>query len=155
MHLLWRIHWRGQPFDGVATSGSGGRWNSVGTRMIYTSTSIALAALETLVHLNSSGLPVGRELLRIVVPDNVWESTEQIVAAPGWDMDSTWISAPQGDAWAKSGKSLMAIVPSVIVPEEPNVLLNPLHPDFSLIQVVTQRVWTYDPRLFKSADPGK
>lgn len=52
-----------------------------------------------------------------------------------------------GDAWLKSGRSLVLAVPSALIPEEPNFLLNPRHPDFDLLQIGPVEPFALDPRL--------
>lgn len=118
--------------------------------MIYSSASIALAALETLSYLNPGALPFNRYLIRIEVPDDVWAAAQALPALPGgWDAIPAGMTSRQvGDAWVAACSSALLIVPSVIVPDEHNVLINPAHPQASTILAVTVRKWLYDPRFF-------
>ena len=117
--------------------------------MVYASSSIALACLETVVHLGAT-LPFNRYLVRIEVPDDAWSSAIRLDpdARVGWDaLPEGKVSLDAGEAWATSRHSVLLIVPSVIVPEEDNVLINPAHADTASIQARKMRRWTYDTRL--------
>jgi RES domain-containing protein len=156
--LLWRIgadtpSYEAHELTGAGAERSGGRWNRVGTPMVYASTSRSLACLETVVHLARTPLPLNRYLVQIEVPRACWEAATTIVAAAlvGWD------AVPAGRAsldwaarWVASGHSALAIVPSVIVPEELNVLINPAHPQAASLRASKLRRWSYDPRLFSA-----
>jgi RES domain-containing protein len=89
---VWRIATDTKDYEADDLSGkgaeiTGGRWNDKGTPLVYTSTNRALAALETIVHLNSGGLPLNRYLVEIVIKDDVWnvaEALDQTTAPVGW-----------------------------------------------------------------------
>lgn len=137
---------------GVGAKISGGRWNHKGTALVYASMSRALACLETVVHLSSGdALPLNRYLVEITVPANVWAARTVLNPAThvGWDAEPAGkISRDWGTRWAAEYASpLLAEVPSVIVPEESNVLINPNHPDAASLSSRKIRKWTYDPRL--------
>ena len=124
--------------------------------MLYTATSRALACLETVVHLGDVGLPLNRYLVEITVPDADWAAREVFdpAAHVGWDAEPAgMVSLDWGTAWAASGRTLLAEVPSVIVPEESNVLINPAHPSAAGLRVRKVRRWLYDARLF--AQPAR
>lgn len=117
---------------------------------MYASGSIALACLETLAHLAAGDLPLNRYLVKIEAPDAVWNAAEMLDTENhvGWDAIPTGkISLDAGDAWAAARTCALLIVPSVIVPEERNVLINPAHPNTARLQAIKLRRWTYDPRL--------
>jgi len=152
---LWRIAVEAPAYSADDLSGAGakitgGRWNSQGTAMVYTSTNIALAALETLGHIRAASLPFNRYLIRIDVPAAVWALRELLdPLPPGWDaIPSGMRSRKAGDAWVAARRSPLLVVPSVIVPEEQNALINPLHPEAKKISAVTLKRWQYDPRFF-------
>lgn len=153
---LWRIATDTPTYeaDDLSVAGAkatGGRWNEAGVAMLYTSETIALACLETVVHLNSGGLPFNRFLVAIDVPDGVWSAAKVVTAASlrvGWDAEPAGrASIGFGCDWASSAASAVLRVPSVIVPEEANALINPLHPDSTRIVSTKVRKWLYDPRL--------
>ncbi len=139
---------------GTGAETTGGRWNRKGTPMVYASASRALACLETLVHLGSGDLPLDRYLVAITVPDAAWASRTKFHPASrvGWDAEPAGlVSLEWGTAWAVSGTSLLADIPSVVVPEESNVLISPRHPDAAILGAVKIRKWTYDARLRTSS----
>ena len=153
---LWRIGTEAPSYAAADLGGrgaelTGGRWNRKGTPVLYLSTSRALACLETLVHLTGGpALPLNRYLVRVEVPAAAWDARLVFdpAARPGWDAQPAGMaSLDWGEAWARAGRSLLAEVPSVVVPEEPNVLLNPRHPDAALVRAAVVRRWTYDARL--------
>ncbi len=155
---LWRIatdtpHYRADDLSGTGAKLTGGRWNRPGTALVYAAESIALAALETVVHLTGgTPLPLNRILVRIDVPAAEWAARavfdRTAGAGVGWDVEPPGIvSLDWGDAWAAAGTSLLAEVPSVVVPEASNVLINPAHPALATLRVTRVRRWTYDGRL--------
>ena len=130
---------------------TGGRWNRKGQALVYSAGSIALAVLETVVHMQVKGLPLNRYLVEINIPDAVWAKREiwtNVSAPVGWDSIPTGkVSLDTGDDWLKRCDSAIALVPSVIVAEEYNVLINPKHPDAAHISAVKVRKWLYDGRM--------
>ena len=120
--------------------------------MIYASTSIALATLETLVHLDKGSSTIRNAfLVKISMPAALWHRREIVDAS---DLPPTWLAEPAGvttidygDAWLKRMSSCVLLVPSVIVPEEYNALINPAHPRASSISATVLRQFIYDPRL--------
>ncbi|MGH8857197.1 MAG: RES family NAD+ phosphorylase [Polaromonas sp.] len=153
--VLWRIASDAPAYvaDDVCGKGAeltGGRWNAVGTPMLYTAPSIAMACLETIVHLDGSkSLPLNRYLVRIDVPDDVWAQVTTMDAAShvGWDaLPAGKVSIDWGTKWCAGMTSALALVPSVVVPEEFNVLVNPRHADAAKLRAAKIRKWMYDPR---------
>ena len=137
---------------GTGAKNDGGRWNAKGLAVIYTSENRSLACLETVVHLNAGGLPLNRLLVEIEIPDELWEARETVDVSPlvGWDVSPASVtSISHGSDWLRSQRSALLVVPSVIVPEEMNVLVNPAHPDSARLVAVKRRRWTYDPRVAK------
>ena len=156
--VLWRIAADEPTFTADSLSGkgaeiSGGRWNRTGNPVIYTASNVSLAALETLVHFNAALLPLNRILVRIEVSKDVWD--ERVVADSaslqvGWDVvPPGMVTLDFGDQWLRSGASALLQVPSAIVPEEYNVLINPRHPSMAKgsIKAIKHRRWQYDSRL--------
>ena len=153
---MWRIasdtpQYEAHDLSGKGAELSGGRWNRKGTPMVYTSDSRSLACMETVVHLSSGdSLPLNRFLVEVSIPFAVWKSRIEFDRADhvGWDAEPPGkVSMDWGTAWVQGKTTLLARVPSVIVPEEINILINPLHPDVSKIAAVKVRKWTYDQRL--------
>ena len=156
MPSLWRIatdtpDYGSDDLSGKGAEVSGGRWNRKGTPLIYASTSIALACLETLVHLDGGrSLPLNRYLVQFDVPEAAWNARTRFNAAAnvGWDAEPAGlVSLDWGTQWAQSNAALGAEVPSIVVPEESNLLLNPRHPDSGQLVARKIRRWTYDVRL--------
>lgn len=152
---LWRIgtdtsEYAADDLSGAGAKRTGGRWNRPGRPVAYVSTSISLAALETLVHLNAGSLPLNRYVVRIDVDDALWAQAMTFDATThvGWDAEPAGcVSLDAGDAWLASSDSLLLRVPSVVVPEEMNVLINPMHPEASNLKAAKIRRFLYDARL--------
>lgn len=157
---VWRIasdtkDYEADDLSGAGAKATGGRWNEPGVPMLYCSASRALACLETVVHLNAGGLPLNRYLVEIEMPDDVWAAARIETAASlnvGWDAQPAGrVSIGLGSDWVRSKSSLLLLVPSAIVPEESNVLVNPEHPDRAGLTARKVRKWLYDPRLTRPA----
>lgn len=155
-HSAWRIATDAETYavddmTGVGAKLTGGRWNGVGVPMIYASSSRALACLEAMVHLNAGGLPFYRYLVEVAVPDDLWAAAEvadTATLAVGWDAEPAGhVSIEYGSNWAVNMRSALLLVPSVIVPEEQNLLINPAHQDAGRARVQKVRRWLYDPGL--------
>lgn len=150
---VWRIvklRWTASAFDGEGAAKTGNRWNSKGVRMVYTSSTLSLAALELLVHADPSQLhAVAYVALAAEVPDHLIAARPSPAALP-----ADWRAYPapgalqrQGDDWVRGASSAALSVPSVVIPFENNVLLNPAHPDFRRISVSAPVPFTFDARL--------
>ena len=153
---VWRIgsdtpDYEAHDLSGKGAQKTGGRWNRKGTPMIYTSVSRSLACLETVVHFSSDdALPLNRYLVQIEIPTAPWTSRAVLDPANhvGWDAEpASKVSMDWGTTWIQGKTTLLAEVPSVIVPEEHNILINPAHPDAAKLTAVKIRKWTYDQRL--------
>jgi len=153
---LWRIakatpHCTADDLSGGGAAEFGGRWNSKGKHVVYASSSIALATLETLAHLSDAIAVRNRFLVRIEVPREVWKKRIEVAID---ELPPSWLAEPParatmayGDRWLASGASALLLVPSVIVHEESNVLINPAHRDAKRIRSSIARQFIYDPRL--------
>lgn len=153
---LWRIavdtpDYTADDVTGKGAEVTGGRWNRKGRPALYTSSTIALSCLETLAHLRQEGLPFNRFLVRVDVPSAVWAARK---VAGVTDLDVGWDALPEGkvsldygDTWLMKADSAVLVIPSVIVPEEFNALVNPTHPLATGITATKVRKWMYDPRL--------
>ncbi|CUI03178.1 RES family NAD+ phosphorylase [Massilia sp. P8910] len=152
---VWRIALEAPTYTADDLSGtgakiSGGRWNSKGTPLVYSASNIALATIETVHYLSNGALPFNRYLVRIDIPEIVWEARQVLAPLPGgWDAIPAGLSARNaGDWWVASGTTALLLVPSVIVPDEYNVLINPQHRNAAAITATTIKRWIYDPRFF-------
>lgn len=151
MRRAWRIvksARAGSAFDGEGARLHGGRWNSPGTPLVYTAQSESLAALELLVHLQSSPLLTSYCTIPVDFDDALVEAVAPESLPPDW-RDHPAPSALQriGDVWAAEKRSAVLQAPSAIVPSELNFVLNPRHPDFARIAVGRPRVFQFDSRL--------
>jgi len=154
---VWRIAadtpaWTADDMAGKGAAAKGGRWNAPGEHVTYASTSISLAAWETRAHLGRVAfkLPFNRILVRIDVPKIVWDARQSVPRplAVGWNVvPEGMISRTIGSVWVASGVSALLAVPSVIVEEEDNVLINPAHPDAVKVTVTRVRQFLYDHRV--------
>lgn len=119
--------------------------------MVYTSESLSLAALEYLVHVDPATAPRDLVALRVEVPDEpgLGAAVEVAQFPPGeWrDYPAPEWQAELGDLWLDDGTFLWLAVPSAIVPEERNILLNPAHPRMAAVRVTDVRPFRFDMRL--------
>lgn len=146
----WRIvkekHAR-TAFSGEGAAKAGGRWNSRGVAIVYTSATRALAALETLVHLNPPVI-FDYRIVRIEFDEKLVERLSMAALPRDWKSEPPPPSTKQlGDAWVRRSSSTILAVPSVVIPDEMNFLLNPAHPDFKLIRIGRPARFAFDPRL--------
>jgi RES domain-containing protein len=140
-----------KPFDGEGAYRFGGRWSSVGTRLSYAAEHLSLAMVEYFIHIEPDDPP--RDLVAVAaeIPDSVSRShiTEK-------QLPSNWRQSPSppelaaiGDRFVRDGRAAILIVPSALVPNESNWLINPRHPRFSRIRVRSVSPFEYDARFFK------
>jgi RES domain-containing protein len=134
-------------FSGEGAAEYGGRWNLPGTRMVYTSQSQSLAALELLVHLNPP-CPFRYKTIRVEFDESVAQFWNLEKLPGDWAVEPPSLSTQRlGSRWAQEAASLVLAVPSVIVPGEFNYLLNPRHKDFGQIKLGQPEYFTFDRRL--------
>ena len=135
-------------FSGEGARLFGGRWNSAGVPVVYVSDSLALAALETLAHADAKRFERDYTAYKVSVPeDKVLELGHD--ALPG-DWRARPVSAGArriGDVWGAEQASAALAVPSVIVPLERNLLLNPRHPAFGDVEIGDPIRFRFDARL--------
>lgn len=133
-----------------ASLSKGYRWNSFNTRLVYTAESRALATLEVSVHLDlSEDLPNDRYYVEIDIPDNITIHEVNIDDLPeDWDSKPpTIITQTIGDDFINYNEAAILKVPSSIVPQEFNYLINPSHNDSSKIKVINTHKMSFDPRF--------
>ena len=149
---LWRICRKRQATDTLSGRGgllTTGRWHSRGRPVVYTSRSLSLAALEVLVHMDRETAPRDLVQVEIDLPDELAMARIEIRDLPrAWDTTPAPPSLQKrGDEWLASASTVALLVASAVIPEEWNVLLNPLHRDAGRIAVVSTRSFRYDSRL--------
>ncbi len=135
-------------FDGEGARLYGGRWNSPGTRMIYTAQSQSLAVLEVLVHLDSPELLKKYVLFEVSIDLSCMRDLDFSLLPRNWKADPAPAKVQAiGDDWVAGGSSAVLRVPSTLVPGESNFLLNPRHPDFAKLRIARAHPFQFDPRL--------
>lgn len=147
---VWRIAREAyDPLDGEGPRRFGGRWNSRGTPVIYTAAHLSLAALEVLVHADPDLIPNDLTVFEVDVPDDLAVERIEIAALPAdWQSMAEHVICRQlGDAWLERGDKCVLAVPSAIIPEETNYLINPAHAESARVRVVSSRPFVFDPRL--------
>ncbi len=129
----------------------GGRWNASGTAVIYTAGSRSLASLEYLVHVPMPYEPLDLSIATISLPDDCTAEAVDIDELPkGWrDHPAPAVLAEIGTDWVRRGESLVLWVPSVLVPDESNIIINPAHPEMAGVGVKDVRSYAFDERLVK------
>jgi RES domain-containing protein len=147
----WRITTIPDPtraFSGHGARTYGGRWNSKGTRVIYTADYPAAAILEQLVQISSVAALPTYFLFRVSFPERL-VSVVDPTTLPGTWREPARHAAVQaiGDAWVTARTSFALQVPSAVAPHHVNYLLNPLHPEFSTLTISAPERFALDPRL--------
>ena len=137
----------------LTASGFPARWNSEGAYVIYTAGSRALACLENVVHRGSSDLKVPFITMHISIPDVLFIKELLIADLPvGWNKtgeEGYNICRSFGDKWVSRLESAVLKVPSAIIPNDSNYLINPGHPDFQKIEVISEEPFFFDDRIKK------
>ena len=135
--------------DKLIASGNPARWNPKDVKIIYTAGSRALACLENVVHRTSRGLQENFKTLLIEIPDNLKISVvDRKNLIPDWHIYQNMpYTQTIGDEWVKSQNSPVLRVPSVIISEEYNYLINPEHKDFNKIKLVSTESFEFDMRI--------
>jgi RES domain-containing protein len=151
---VWRIS-NHADLGGIGGLRAGGRWHHRGQPVVYCAENPAAALLEVLVHLefgDLAELPDAYQLLEIEVADSISRSVlDPASLQEGWrhQPDST---QSIGSRWLAERQSALFWVPSAIVPHTANVLINPLHPDATLLRIVSSARYPFDERLIKPPD---
>lgn len=150
---FWRICRRRYAAEAASGEGAyryGGRWNSRGVRVVYASTSLALAAIETFVNLEPRLQP--EDLVSIEGGISETLEIERLsleVLPPHWYRSRDEFLARFGDEWIRAGQTVALLVPAATIPEEWNVLLNPAHAEFSKVKFDLPRAFEFDVRMFR------
>jgi RES domain-containing protein len=149
---LGKQAYRNQLFSGQGGLYASGRWTPRGRPVVYTSASISLAVLEYTANYHRRGWVPARVLGRATIPTSVRVDSVSIDKLP-----ANWFTAPSpqplqifGGEWLERGESAVLKVPSAIVIEEWNYLINPLHADFRKFRVSKPQPFNFDPRVARS-----
>ena len=126
----------------------GGRWNSVGIPVIYTTENISLAVLEILVRADLYTIPLTYHLINIEIPESIQPLIITSAKLKTVWKDDIGYTQWMGDEFMKSNDSLFLKVPSAVVDQENNFILNPKHADFKKVKIVAIKKIMFDKRLF-------
>jgi len=151
---LWRITTRKWALD-TSCEGArlyGGRWNPVALPVMYAGTTIEICALEKFVHLAGAPHPP-LVLVAIDVPDDAslqWQPQTAELPADWAELPAPASTQEFGRQWVASSRGLILLVPSAIIPESRNAVLNPRHPAYRDIRLQIVREFTFDARMYKT-----
>lgn len=150
MTVVYRLVSEKRARDALSGEGAGlygGRWNPAGYPVVYASASRALAVLEMLVHLALEARTMRFLLLEITLPARPRLQRYAVARAPAPEA-----SRRAGRAWLEQGTDLALVVPSLIVPQESNYVLNVRHPQFGRLRVSEPEPFSLDERLWRSGE---
>lgn len=133
----------------LSCSGYPARWNSKGIEVIYTASTRALACLENLVHRSGEGLHHTFRITEIYIDDQTSCETIKPANLPNqwFKMENYGNTQSKSDQWIIEKRSLLLQVPSSIIRDEYNVLINPNHPEFSRVEIQQVTHFSFDERL--------
>lgn len=151
---VWRLSKRKYAltaYSGEDTQKVGGRWTPKGVKAVYTSSSLALAALELLVHLDREDIGNMFVAISADIPDDLQidEITPSQLPENWRDTLAPSVLATFGQTWLNENQTAVLSVPSAVITLEKNFLLNPAHPDFGSIQINEPEPFNFDSRLQK------
>ena len=153
MITAWRIIKKrraANAFDGEGARLFGGRWNSPGVRTVYVASTRSLAALEMAVYFDRSTLLGAFVLIPCRFNERLVAKVDRRRLPAGWRSDpSPRELATIGDAWVREAASAVLAVPTAIIDEETNYLLNPAHSDFAAIRIGNPHDFEFDQRLIR------
>ena len=136
-------------YSGRGAADNGGRWNRPGIHAVYTSSSLSLATLEYLVNIESNELPSDLVVIAARIPDDI-----EVARVDARDLPVDWRSSPSpvnlmkiGEGWLRKAETAVLFVPSAVIPEENNILLNPAHPKFARVLIGKPTRFVFDPRI--------
>ena len=141
---------RADDLTGTGARLTGGRWNSIGTSVLYTATSRSLAALDVLVHSPVSFIPDHYQMLTIRVPDDSLLSVPLNELPDGWNGPIPPLALKAiTEQWLLDSRFLLLKVPSAVVQGEYNFLINPVHSRMAEVAITTKELFRFDSRLGK------
>ncbi len=151
MPLFYRIvqeQWSTAALNGEGARLYGGRWNSPGVAAVYLAESRALAALEILVHAPREVLRLKWVLIELEVPDSLIDEVPPSKLPANWQLQPSSKQAQTfGTYWLRDYRNLSLLLPSVVIPEEKSLLLNPLDPAMRDLKPAKPRPFSFDLRL--------
>ena len=134
--------------SGRGAEKAGGRWNQRGYPVLYTCQSRALAAMELAVHINIGTIRNDYTIMTIEVPD----SSIQVISEN--NLPNDWMQFPfpgstqkTGTEWLLKNQNLVLKVPSVVIEDDFNFLINPSHPEFKNVKIIDSKIFKFDTRF--------
>ncbi len=153
---VWRISRKKRAetaFSGEGTRLVGSRWTYPGLPAVYTSASIALAVLESLVHMDPGHLAPHVVIPADLLGDIPIDEIDPVQLPVNWHrIPAPLLLRDLGMNWLNSKRTAVLKVPSAIVSDESNYILNPLHPDFARVSIGEPRDFAFDGRLWRTPD---
>jgi RES domain-containing protein len=147
---LSRFDSQQRTFDGEGARLFPGRWNPAGVPVVYASEHLSLAVLEVLVHVRIDQVRIAFHAFEITIPDALVEVVRDEQLPRGWDGTAIARATREfGETWARERRSVALSVPSVIVRQERNVVLNPPHSDFAQVEIARPARFRFDERLLR------
>lgn len=137
-------------FDATGSTLAPGRWHLPVTPVLYAARCFSTAMLEKLAR-GSGQMPPNQHWIAITVPRGVSYEVVEPAALPGWDLDDPQVAQRFGATWQAERRSVILLVPSLVARVDENVLVNPDHPEFPLIEASLHRPVLWDRRLFGAA----
>lgn len=152
VYRITKERYRDQAFAGLGGLYAYGRWTPRGHPVVYTSQSISLAVLEYALNYKRHGWLAASVLARATIPEEVNVESVSTSALPeNWrDPDPPTALRDIGEYWLRRAQTACLRVPSAIVPEESNYLLNPAHPDFDKLTINAAEAFNFDRRLARA-----
>jgi RES domain-containing protein len=151
MTRAWRIiksRLAAEAFSGEGARLYGGRWNSPGTAMVYTAGSVSLATLELLVHLDNTSVLPSFSICAVDFDDSLVKLLDPAILPPDWKQSPPPTSLGTiSDNWISRGSSVVLRVPSAVIENENNYLINPAHTDFKKLVIGSMEAFKLDSRL--------
>ena len=150
---VWRIASRAHaPLDGEGPRLYGSRWTPRGRAAVFASATLSLAALERFVHTDPDLEPT--DLVAVEIEIKASNRAESVADS---SLPSNWRAYPApvvlttiGERWLRGARAVALSVPSVVVPSERNIIINPAHGDFDTVTVASIEPFSFDPRMWKS-----
>lgn len=152
MISAWRIdksnRAKSEAFSGEGGVRASGRWNRLGTRIVYTAQSLSLAALEKFIHMGDEGREIELVSYKVEIPAGVKIRVLKELP-PDWrEIPAPPSTMELGTSWIAAASTAVLMVPSVVIEDESNLLLNPLHPDFRKIRISGPKPLRFDSRMW-------
>jgi RES domain-containing protein len=149
---VWRIfpaRYRSSAFTGIGGLYAAGRWNHLGVPLVYTATSRALAALEFFVNLDPGEAPDDLLIAEASIPNDTILTLDLNRLPAHWRELNNDTCRNLGSEWVADRRSLGLLVPSAVVEDDWNLLLNPAHSSFASLHIVEPKPFHYDERMFR------